>query len=198
MKKLLTILVLTLLFGGNAYADKKIEKALEKCADDRYVNKTNINDFSSMLYLVQPRFQELEKELKAIKAESKLDTNKFFEEIDKWEKENKKPKQPTYKQLQSKEYTFEQYNKENLIWREKHNKVMNQIIKRLDKGKKKRVKELNIEIDNFIRAQALKYLDIVEDLKSKAKQINGYLDHFTACEKQYQATPSSFKLKWSD
>lgn len=199
MKKLIITTCLLLLAASSAAnADKNIEKALENCADDRYVNKTNINDFTTGLYLVQPKFQELEKELKAIKSQQELDGKKFVEEMEKWEKENPKPKQPTYKQLQNKEYSFEQYNKENSIWREKNKKFIDEEIKRLDAGKKDRRQVLNSEINSFIRSQASKYIKLVEDLKSKAKQVGGYLDHFTICEKEYQATPSSFKLKWAE
>jgi hypothetical protein len=196
MSKILSTIILSLLLITNASADQKVDEALEKCADDRYVNKTNINDFTPMLYRVQSKFQELEKELKSIKLQKEADSKKFFELMDIWEKENPKPKQPTYKQLQNKEYSFEQYKKDNSIWREKNTKFMNKTISSLDDGKKIREKEINRELDKFIRSQALKYVEIVGDLKSKANQINGYLDHFTNCEKQYQDTPSSFLLKW--
>jgi len=196
VSKIISILVFCFTLIAYASADEKVDEALEKCADDRYVNKTNINDFTPMLYRVQSKFQELEKELKSIKLQKEADSKKFFELMDIWEKENPKPKQPTYKQLQNKEYSFEQYKKDNSIWREKNTEFMNKTISSLDDGKKIREKEINRELDKFIRSQALKYVEIVGDLKSKANQINGYLDHFTNCEKQYQDTPSSFLLKW--
>lgn len=198
MKKFILIIFLFLVCSGSAFADKKIEKALENCADDRFVNKTNINDFTPMLYLVQPKFQELEKELKKLKAEEEKDIKKFDEEFNKWELENPKPKMPNYNQHRSKEYTLEQYEKDLPIWNKKHSQAMDDIIAKLDNGKKDKINVLNKEINNFIRTQALKYLDALEDLNSKAKQVNGYLDHFTTCEKQYQETPSSFMLKWSN
>ena len=196
MSKIISILVFCFTLIAYASADEKVDEALEKCADDRYVNKTNINDFTPMLYRVQSKFQELEKELKSIKLQKEADSKKFFELMDIWEKENPKPKQPTYKQLQNKKYSFEQYKKDNSIWREKNTEFMNKTISSLDDGKKIREKEINRELDKFIRSQALKYVEIVGDLKSKANQINGYLDYFTNCEKQYQDTPSSFLLKW--
>jgi len=196
VSKIISILVFCFTLIAYASADEKVDEALEKCADDRYVNKTNINDFTPMLYRVQSKFQELEKELKSIKLQKEADSKKFFELMDIWEKENPKPKQPTYKQLQNKKYSFEQYKKDNSIWREKNTEFMNKTISSLDDGKKIREKEINRELDKFIRSQALKYVEIVGDLKSKANQINGYLDYFTNCEKQYQDTPSSFLLKW--
>ena len=196
MSKIISILVFCFTLIAYASADEKVDEALEKCADDRYVNETNINDFTPMLYRVQSKFQELEKELKSIKLQKEADSKKFFELMDIWEKENPKPKQPTYKQLQNKEYSFEQYKKDNSIWRKKNTKFMNKTISSLDDGKKMREIEINRELDKFIRSQALKYVEIVGDLKSKANQINGYLDYFTNCEKQYQDTPSSFLLKW--
>ena len=138
MSKILSTIILSLLLITNASADQKVDEALEKCADDRYVNKTNINDFTPMLYRVQSKFQELEKELKSIKLQKEADSKKFFELMDIWEKENPKPKQTTYKQLQSKEYSFEQYKKDNSIWREKNNEFMYNTILRLDIGKSMR------------------------------------------------------------
>jgi len=73
------------------------------------------------------------------------------------------------------------------------------ILDRLDGGVTERLEEVGRQMTALIRSQASKFIASKDfDLKFKAKSVDGYLDHYTICEKQYQETPSSFKLKWSD
>ena len=72
MKKLFsTILLLGLLLSKSAYANQNIENMLENCADDRFVNKTKINKFTSMLYSTYPNYQELEKKHDSLQEKKK-------------------------------------------------------------------------------------------------------------------------------
>jgi len=194
MKKLLGIVVLGLLLSGNAYANKNIENMLENCADDRYVNKTKLNKFTPMLYLVYPKYQELEKESKVLKEKMKSINAQFDIDFKKWKKDNPKPHMGI-----DGESDVEIYDKKLKQYFKDYNKVYDAILVSLDGGKTKRLKEIEVEITTLIRSQASKFITSNEfDLKFKAKDIDGYLDHYTICEKKFQETPSSFKLKWSN
>lgn len=199
MKKLFLIFFFTIFLSSNLFADKKVDQALEKCADDRYINKTEISNFSTMLYLVQPKFNELKNEEKELRQKNNQNTKEFNEEYDKWLSQNPKPKMPSYSDNANKIYTMEQYNEKNEIWRKADYEAMIEIGKKVILPTSNRLKQIEIEIDIFIRQQASKFINETDfDLKSKAKTVNGYIDHYTICEKQYQETPSSFILKWGE
>ena len=194
MKKLLAIVVLGLLWHGNAFANKNIENSIENCADDRFINKTKLNKFTPMLYLLNPKFQELEKESKSLEKKIQSTNSQFKTESQKWKKDNPKP----HMGIEG-ETNLEKFKIKEKKWLIDSNKANLEILDRLDGGATKRLKEVQKQITTLIRSQASKYITSKEfDLKFKAKNINGYLNHYTICEKKYQETPSSFKLKWSD
>ena len=57
MKKILGIVFLGLLWSGSVHADKKIEKALERCADTQ-ITYGNTNEICRHKGLKSPRFQQ--------------------------------------------------------------------------------------------------------------------------------------------
>jgi hypothetical protein len=89
--KVFSISLMLLFFCSNLNADTNIEKALEKCADDYFINKTEINEFSRMLYLLNPEYQKLENESKPLKEKMRSISGQFDIEYKEWEKDNPKP-----------------------------------------------------------------------------------------------------------
>jgi hypothetical protein len=198
MKKYLSIIALALFFSGNAYANKNIENMLENCADDRYLNKTKLNKFSPMLYLAYPKYQELEKKHKSLKEKKQLSKkivkDQLGPELQKWLDNNPEPHMGI-----DGEMDFEKFKIKEKKWFIDKNNVYFAILDRLEGGVTKRLEEVEAQMATLIRSQASKFIASKDfDLKFKAKSVDGYLDHYTICEKQYQETPSSFKLKWSD
>ena len=171
---------------------------LENCADDRYLNKTKLNKFSPMLYLAYPKYQELEKKHKSLKEKKqlvkKIVKDQLGPELQKWLDDNPKP----YMGIDG-ETDLEKFKiKEKKYFTDKNNAYF-AILDRLDGGVTEKLEEVEGQMATLIRSQASKFITSKDfDLKSKAKSVDGYLDHYTICEKQYQETPSSFKLKWSD
>ena len=198
MKKYLSIIALALFFSGNAYANKNIENALENCADDRYVNKTKLNKFTPMLYLAYPKYQELEKKHKSLKEKKQLVKKNVRDqlgpELQKWLDNNPGPHMGI-----DGEKDVETFRIKEKKWFIDKNNAYFAILDRLDGGVTERLEEVGRQMTALIRSQASKFIASKDfDLKFKAKSVDGYLDHYTICEKQYQETPSSFKLKWSD
>ena len=147
-----------------------------------------------MLYLLNPKFQELEKESKSLEKKIQSTNSQFKTESQKWKKDNPKP----HMGIEG-ETNLEKFKIKEKKWLIDSNKANLEILDRLDGGATKRLKEVQKQITTLIRSQASKYITSKKfDLKFKAKNINGYLNHYTICEKKYQETPSSFKLKWSD
>jgi hypothetical protein len=220
MKKISVILILGLLLTGNAYAKKDILSMLEECTDDRYVNKTIIEDFPTMLYLVQPKYQELQKKYKSIKEKKKetLETGQLEAEYEKWEKDNPKPifnrKSNDEKEDEIKgEFNLKtalnermndkiNYNQYKIVYDEwflRSNNFKLKIFASFDGGTKEKLKIIESKTNKFIRSQASQFLKTKNfDLKLKTKEIIGYLDHFTICEKYSNEAPISFELKWDN
>ena len=199
MKKLFsTILLLGLLLSKSAYANQNIENMLENCADDRYVNKTKLNKFTPMLYLAYPKYQELEKKHKSLKEKKQLVKKNVRDqlgpELQKWFDDNPKPYMGIDGEMDLEKFKI----KEKKYFTDKNNAYF-AILDRLDGGVTERLEEVGRQMTALIRSQASKFIASKDfDLKSKAKSVDGYLNHYIICEKQYQETPSSFKLKWSD
>ena len=199
MKKLFsTILLLGLLLSKSAYANQNIENMLENCADDRFVNETKLNKFTSMLYLTYPKYQELEKKHKSLKEKKQLVKKNVKDqlgpELQKWLDNNPEPNMGI-----GGEMDFEKFKIKEIKWLIDKNNAYIAILNRSDGGVTERLEEVEGQMTTLIRSQASKFITSKDfDLKSKAKSVDGYLSHYTICEKQYQETPSSFKLKWSD
>ena len=199
MKKLFsTILLLGLLLSKSAYANQNIENMLENCADDRYVNKTKLNKFTSMLYLTYPKYQELEKKHKSLKEKKQLVEKNVKDqlgpELQKWLDNNPEPNMGIGGEIDLEKFKI----KEN-EWLTDRNNAYLVIFNRIDGGVTERLEEAEGQMTTIIRSQASKFITSKDfDLKSKAKSVDGYFNHYIICEKQYQETPISFKLKWSD
>ena len=199
MKKLFsTILLLGLLLSKSAYANQNIENMLENCADDRYVNKTKLNKFTPMLYLAYPKYQELEKKHKSLKEKKQLVKKNVKDqlgpELQKWLDNNPEPNMGI-----GGEMDFEKFKIKEIKWLIDKNNAYIAILNRSDGGVTERLEEVEGQMTTLIRSQASKFITSKDfDLKSKAKSVDGYLNHYTICEKQNQETPSSFKLKWSN
>ena len=199
MKKLFsTILLLGLLLSKSAYANQNIENMLENCADDRFANKTKLNKFTPMLYLAYPKYQELEKKHKSLKEKKQLVEKNVKDqlgpELQKWLDDNPKP----YMGIDG-EMDLEKFKIKENEWLTDRNNAYLVIFNRIDGGVTERLEEAEGQMTTIIRSQASKFITSKDfDLKYKAKSVDGYLDHYTICEKKYQETPSSFKLKWSD
>ena len=199
MKKFFsTILLLGLLLSKSAYANQNIENMIETCADDRFANKTGLNKFTSTLYLTYPKYQELEKNHKFLKEEKKQFNTNFKDqlglELQKWLDNNPEPNMGV-----GGEIDFEKFKIKENKWLIDQNNAYFAILKRLDGGVTEKLEESEKQIITLIRSQASKFITSKDfDLKSKAKSVDGYLNHYTICEKQLQETPISFNLKWSD
>jgi len=199
MKKLFsTILLLGLLLSKSAYANQNIENMLENCADDRFVNETKLNKFTSMLYLTYPKYQELEKKHKSLKEKKQLVKKNVKDqlgpELQKWLDNNPEPNMGIGGEIDLERFKI----KENEWLTDKNNAYL-VILNRLDGGVTERLKEVEGQMTTIIRSQASKFITSKDfDLKSKARSIDEYLNHYIICENQYQETPSSFKLIWSD
>jgi len=192
--KVFSISLMLLFFCSNLNANTNIEKALENCADDYYVNKRKLNEFTPMLFLLNPKYQELEKESKSLKEKLKSVSGQFDMEYKKWEKDNPKPRMGI-----DGESDFEKYKKKRDQWFKKSNKAFFAILDSVDGGATKRLEIVQMKMERLIRSQAAKFIGSEDfNLKSKVKEVEGYLEIYTACEKAYQETPSSFKLLWSD
>ena len=199
MKKLFsTALLLGLLLSKSAYANQNIENMLENCADDRYVNKTKLNKFTPMLYLAYPKYQELEKKHKSLKEKKQLVKKNVKDqlgpELQKWLDNNPEPNMGIGGEIDLEKFKI----KEN-EWLTDRNNAYLVIFNRIDGGVTERLEEAEGQMTTIIRSQASKFITSKDfDLKSKAKSVDGYFNHYIICEKQYQETPISFKLKWSD
>ena len=191
MKKLLAIVVLGLLLTS---CSKKVDKALEKCADVQTI-------MSGFTYLktefkrliIDRTYQKTDEIVEGLKTKLRENDKKRRAEELKWKKNNPQPKMPTFKQTQE-GYTFAKYND---LW-DKHRAEYKKLVKEL----KAPSDEINKKIDevekyqlSIIRKRVREELERIS-LKEKSK-IKGYNDNFKRCEKAHQKTPKSFMLTWS-
>jgi hypothetical protein len=184
MKKILVVVFFVFFFIGNSYSYTKIDNyILEICADDRYVNKTMVKDFTTIFQIADQKYQELQKEYLSLKKKEKKvkETGQYITEYEKWEKNNPKPKP---KSVSNYNIAYEQYKNDNDEWIQKSNAAKIDILSRLDDGTAERLR--------IIENQAFKDFDLL----FKVQSIKGYLDHFMVCEREYRETPNSFQLKY--
>ena len=168
MKIILKTIVLSLLLSGNAYANENIEDMIENCADNRFINKTRINEFTPMLYLLKPKFKELEKEMNSLKEKKNAANDKF-----------------------KKEATDGKNSKEFKLYVEQFTLSNKDFTKRLEEVENQMMSFIRSQASNFIKSEEF-------ELRSKVKSIDGYLEYYTYCEKKSQGTPISFKLRWGN
>ncbi|MDA9752329.1 hypothetical protein N9V07_03215 [Candidatus Pelagibacter sp.] len=191
MKKILSILVLSLLFGGNSYSEEQVDNALEKCADTQ-IAYGNIETIDKVLY------ENDELYLAMIKEKGRL--NKSHDEYgviyktkyEKYWKDNPKPKYPKQETLST--YNFEDYKKAKDEWDKKEKEFLKPYEDELSKRWKlfKKHELLIKETAQIIVSKKLENLS----LKEKAKTITNYTKKFIMCEEAYSKTPKGFMLEW--
>jgi hypothetical protein len=152
--KVFSISLMLLFFCSTLNANTNIEKALENCADDYFINKTKINEFSRMLYLLNPKYQELENESKPLKEKMRLISGQFDTEYKKWEKDNPKP----YMGIDG-EMNLETYDKKLKQWRKDSDEAFYAILDNLSGGANKRLEIIYMKMERLIRLQAAKFIE---------------------------------------
>ena len=191
MKKLLAIAVLGLLLIS---CSKKVDKAIEKCADVQTIMSgfTYLKtEFKKLI--VDRTYQKTDEIVERLKTELGENERKRRSEEQKWMKNNPRPKYPTFKQTQE-GYTVSKYN--DLLG--KRNAELKMLVREYEVSSN----EIKNKIDaiekyqlSIIRKRVREELERIS-LKEKSK-IKGYNDNFEKCEKVHQKTPKSFMLEWS-
>ena len=192
MKKLLVIVVLGLLLTS---CSKKVDKALEKCADvQTFMSGFNYlkTEFKKLIINFED-YQNTDEVVGRLKIKLRENNKKRRAEEQKWMKNNPRPKYPTFKQTQE-GYTVAKYN--DLLG--KRNAELKMLVRKYEASSN----EIKNKIDVFEEYQLGVVRKLVREelerisLKEKSK-IKGYNDNFEKCEKAHQKTPKSFMLEWS-
>ena len=192
MKKLLAIVVLGLLLTS---CSKKVDKALEKCADvQTFMSGFNYlkTEFKKLIINFED-YQKTDEVVGRLKIKLRENNKKRRAEEQKWMKNNPRPKYPTFKQTQE-GYTVAKYN--DLLG--KRNAELKMLVRKYEASSN----EIKNKIDVFEEYQLGVVRKLVREelerisLKEKSK-IKGYNDNFEKCEKAHQKTPKSFMLEWS-
>ena len=168
MKIILKTIVLSLLLSGNAYANENMEDMIENCADNRFINITRVNEFTPMLYLLKPKFKELEKEMNSLKEKKNANNGQFKKEVIEG------------KGSEDLKLNIEQFTLSN-----------KDFTKRLEEVENQMTSFIRSQASNFIKSEEF-------ELRSKVKSIDGYLEFYRYCEKKSQGTPISFKFRWGN
>ena len=191
MKKLLAIVVLGLLLTS---CSKKVDEALEKCADvQTFMSGFNYLKTEFKKLIVDRTYQKTDEIVERLKTERRENDKKRRTEELKWKKNNPQPKMPTFKQTQE-GYTVAKYNNRLAEHRAE--------LRKLTKKYRASSNEIKNRIDVFEEYQLGVVRKLVREelerisLKEKSK-IKGYNDNFEKCEKAHQKTPKSFMLEWS-
>ena len=192
MKKLIAIVVLGLLLTS---CSKKVDKALEKCADvQTFMSGFNYlkTEFKKLIINFED-YQNTDEVVGRLKIKLRENEKKRRAEELKWKKNNPRPKYPTFKQTQE-GYTVAKYNNRLAEHRAE--------LRKLTKKYRASSNEIKNRIDVFEEYQLGVVRKLVREelerisLKEKSK-IKGYNDNFKRCEKAHQKTPKSFMLTWS-
>jgi hypothetical protein len=190
MKKLLLILILSLILSGNAYSNSDVVTAIEKCADAQF--------FGNEKGIPKSFYENHEEYKLAIKDKEIPQKNYdkyvvYFEAtIQKYLEDNQRPKYP--QQVTLSEYNFEDYRKAHAKFDNDLEKYLKQFTKELLTRREILKKQIEIikETKRSLVAIHLKKLN----LKDKAKTIQGYSTKFISCESTYNKTPKGFMLEW--
>ena len=192
MKKLLAIVVLGLLLTS---CSKKVDKALEKCADvQTFMSGFNYlkTEFNKLI-INFAEYQKTDETVGRLKIKLRENDKKRRTEELKWKKNNPRPKYPTLQQVLD-GYTIAKYN--DLLG--KRNAELKMLVREYEvssnemKNKIDAVEKYQLII---VRKRVREELERIS-LKEKSK-INGYNDNFERCEKAHKKTPKSFMLEWS-
>lgn len=191
MKKFISVIVLFLACSGSAFADKKIEKALERCADTQiaYGNTSEIvksfyekNDIYLIMIKEKMRLQKSYDEYGEIYEAT---YKKYWED-------NPRPRMPNRETIRT--YSFEDYKKDKAEWDKQEKEFLqpyeDELLKRGELVKKQ--EQLIKETAQFFISKKLEVLP----LKEKTKTIPNYTKKFILCEEAYTKTPKGFMFEW--
>lgn len=192
MRKLLAFIVLGLLWCGSAYADKKIEKALERCADTQ-IAFGNPNKILKSFYEKNAIYLTLVKEKMRLQKSYDEYGDIYEATYKKYWKDNPKPRMPNRDTIRT--YSFEDYKKDKAEWDKQEKEFLqpyeDELLKRDELVKKQ--EQLVKEAAQIFIIKKLEGLP----LKEKAKTIQNYTKKFTLCEEAHSKTPKGFMLEWS-
>tara|TARA_B100000787_G_C16089217_1_gene248110 strand:+ start:111 stop:698 length:588 start_codon:yes stop_codon:yes gene_type:complete len=194
MKKILGIIVLSLLLSGNSYSKSIIDVVIEKCTDAQYVNEKwipksiyeNEDVYKSRLNKRQTLLKKYNEYRLIYNATKK-----------KYLKNNPKPKynaslDPEIGPLNI--YDVKEYDIVKVKWAEDELKFMKPFKDKFsDFGKN--IKEQDTLIKEIKLSLVTSYLGKIA-LKHKAKTIEFYILRFKNCEDSHNRTPKGFMLEW--
>ena len=192
MKKILGIVVLGLLFSGNAYSKSDVDAAIEKCADGQFFG--NEKGIPKSIYENHELYKLMVKDMEILQKNYDEYRVTYQATYKRYWKDNPRPKYPKQETLST--YNFEDYKKVSAKWHndeEKYMKPFTEKLLALAENLKKQ-DELIKEMKRSLVAMNLKKLN----LKDKAKTIKGYTEKFTSCESTHNETPKGFMLEWGD
>ena len=192
MKKILKILILSLLLSVNANSADDIDIALENCADDQFLGDEE--GIPKSIYEGQVSYSQLLKDRELLKKNFATYTIFYKTKFNKFRDDNPKPKFP--KQKTSSMYNFEDYRIAKDKWdleEEKYMKPYTDQIKVMRESSNEQRKLINEMKKTF----TLKYLKKI-NIKDKAMTVQLYTTQFTECEINYNETTKGFMLKWEN
>ena len=174
---------------------KKVDKALEKCADvQTFMSGFNYlkTEFKKLIINFED-YQKTDEVVGRLKIKLGENDKKRRAEERKWMKNNPRPKYPTLQQVLD-GYTIAKYR--DLLG--KRNAELKMLVREYEVSSN----EMKNKIDaiekyqlGILRKRVREELERIS-LKEKSK-INGYNNNFEKCEKAHQKTPKSFMLEWS-
>ena len=192
MKKLLAIAVLGLLLIS---CSKKVDKALEKCADVQTIMSgfTYLKTEFKKLIINFEDYQKTDEVVGRLKIKLGENDKKRRAEEQKWMKNNPRPKYPTLQQVLD-GYTIAKYR--DLLG--KRNAELKMLVREYEASSNEIKNKIDVLEEyqlGVVRKLVREELERIS-LKEKSK-IKGYNDNFEKCEKAHQKTPKSFMLEWS-
>ena len=192
MKKILKILILSLLLSVNANSADDIDIALENCADDQFLGDEE--GIPKSILESQVSYNQLLKDRELLRKNLATYTILYKTKYNKFRKDNPRPKFP--KQKTSNTYNFEDYKIVRDKWDMEEEQYMKPYTDQI-KVMRESYNEQRELIYEMKKSLTLKYLKKI-NVKDKATTVPLYTIKFTECEVIYYETPKGFKLKWEN
>ena len=192
MKKILKILILSLLLSVNANSADDIDIALENCADDQFLGDEE--GIPKSILESQVSYNQLLKDKELLRKNLATYTILYKTKYNKFWKDNPRPKFP--KQKTSNMYNFEDYKIVKDKWDMEEEQYMKPYTDQI-KVMRESYNEQRELIYEMKKSLTLKYLKKI-NVKDKATTVPLYTIKFTECEVIYYETPKGFKLKWEN
>ena len=192
MKKILKILILSLLLSVNANSADDIDIALENCADDQFLGDEE--GIPKSILESQVSYNQLLKDREILRKNLATYTILYKTKYNKFWKDNPRPKFP--KQKTSNMYNFEDYKIVKDKWDMEEEQYMKPYTDQI-KVMRESYNEQRELIYEMKKSLTLKYLKKI-NIKDKATTVPLYTIKFTECEVIYYETPKGFKLKWEN